>query len=1364
VNVLTGNFKVGNGTPTLTLNGEDAYVEGTLEVDGVLNTATYATIAGGIQTSRGSDLYMDGSWSTFDLYFPSINSNETVIQGSVNDLTMIGGGANSPGVVQLGNFSGFFGANMYDDDANWRHVRNGIQGYGMEVGNNIGFSWLYSAATNGTNAIVTPTQLMELGGDGALILLGDMTVNGADIITTSTLTGSVFNTNLTTLNIGGATTALNLAGGSGSTGCTIDGSGNLACSGDYTTVGADLITTAATAAVFNTTATTLNIGGATTALNLAGGSGSTGCTIDGSGNLACSGDLAVTGNDITGTSTLTANVFNTNTTGNVNIGNGLTSGSTWIGGTGAMTGTIHLGVGTGAQTINLGTGGTGIKTINIGTGAVANPITIGSTTSGASVTLQANASNLVNILTGNLKVGNGTPSLTLNGEDAYVEGTLEVDGVLNTATYATIAGGIQTNSGADLYMNGSWSGHDMWFPDISSSETVIQGSDAGLIMHAGGANHAGAIQLQPYTAIIGEGLYNDGSYWRHVRNTQNGYVMEIGQNTGIKWLLSPTTNGTNAIVTPTELLTIGGSGNMVLLGDLAVTGNDLTGTTTLAASLFTTHTTGAINLGTGLTSGALTLGGTGAMTGNINLGTGTGAQTINLGTGGTGAKTLSVGSTAASSSVTVNAPATGLVNVLTGNFKVGNGTPTLTLNGEDAYVEGTLEVDGAVQFDGVFTNAVSSATVANFNRTTNDGTIISIQQDGTEEGTIAIAGNTVSYNAFTGSHYAWTDQAIDRHALVSLTGINRHLHGSDESEILYGIQVSSAANDARALGAYLSVLEPAMPASDDNPHMVMSVGNGGVWIVDAGADLSAGDYLVTASVAGHAMRDDASFPVSHVIGRLTEDIDWDMIATTLPDGTKHTVATIEFGAFDRTNASSGLAFVGTYDDGGAGLDYEFGLSLVPSAASSHLAFTNGVGTEVARLTDSGDLHLTGRLYLSDRGAMQSDAYLYYDGSDPSIGYINTNAAGFGTGSYDFAETFPSVDDLEAGELVMVDTARDAHVKRADDSRETNGYLLAGIVSTRPGFLAGVRDVGHFPVALKGRVPTKVNLENGPIAIGDPISISTEPGVGMKADAKSYVVGIALQAYDGTQADNLITVFLKVGWYNGSAVEASSESVAGEITTEITGALDMKGQPIIGIGALAGLGDSWSLDSEGRFVIKEVRADKVVTKETTVSIDDEVQMTGASLVQVGNSEVRVHNPSVHADSRVFITFYGNVEGSWWIDERVDGAFMVKLSKPASTDLRFEYWIVNIEDKRTVIETIAPEVLDEVLSAPTPLESPATVSGENSNEGEPDETPADEEAVTEPADEGSVTDDSASIGEEDAVEQVTVEEPADNPIVD
>jgi hypothetical protein len=50
--------------------------------------------------------------------------------------------------------------------------------------------------------------------------------------------------------------------------------------------------------------------------------------------------------------------------------------------------------------------------------------------------------------------------------------------------------------------------------------------------------------------------------------------------------------------------------------------------------------------------------------------------------------------------------------VLVGNFKVGGGVPGVALNGEDAYVTGTFEVDGASQFDGAATIGDGGDTVA----------------------------------------------------------------------------------------------------------------------------------------------------------------------------------------------------------------------------------------------------------------------------------------------------------------------------------------------------------------------------------------------------------------------------------------------------------------------------------------------------------------------------------------------------------------------------------------------------------------------------------------------------------------------------
>ena len=41
-----------------------------------------------------------------------------------------------------------------------------------------------------------------------------------------------------------------------------------------------------------------------------------------------------------------------------------------------------------------------------------------------------------------------------------------------------------------------------------------------------------------------------------------------------------------------------------------------------------------------------------------------------------------------------------------------------------------------------------------FNRTSDDGTILRLNQDGTNEGTISVSGSTVSYNGFTGTHWS----------------------------------------------------------------------------------------------------------------------------------------------------------------------------------------------------------------------------------------------------------------------------------------------------------------------------------------------------------------------------------------------------------------------------------------------------------------------------------------------------------------------------------------------------------------------------------------------------------------------------------
>jgi hypothetical protein len=110
--------------------------------------------------------------------------------------------------------------------------------------------------------------------------------------------------------------------------------------------------------------------------------------------------------------------------------------------------------------------------------------------------------------------------------------------------------------------------------------------------------------------------------------------------------------------------------------------------------------------------------------------------------------------------------------------------------------------------------------------------------------------------------------------------------------------------------------------------------------------------------------------------------------------------------------------------------------------------------------------------------------------------------------------------------------------------------------------------------------------------------------------------------------------------------------------------------------------------------------------------------------------------IQPNSRIFITFYGNVDGGWWISERTDGRFEISLQNLAGTDIPFEYLIVNVVDSRTPPEPVDEEdgdgSLDDSSTAPT---EPASTEPDPADSGDPAPTepdPADsgDPAPTEP----------------------------------
>ncbi|MDD2786171.1 MAG: hypothetical protein PHS79_04780 [Patescibacteria group bacterium] len=310
-----------------------------------------------------------------------------------------------------------------------------------------------------------------------------------------------------------------------------------------------------------------------------------------------------------------------------------------------------------------------------------------------------------------------------------------------------------------------------------------------------------------------------------------------------------------------------------------------------------------------------------------------------------------------------------------------------------------------------------------------------------------------------------------------------------------------------------------------------------------------------------------------------------------------------------------------------------------NSTSSGLEFSFATGTNSGNLstatsvfsisnqgnvTATGDLTVGKRLFLGSKttGFGSSSTYIFVDDTlAPTSTYIATNADGWMTSStYDYAERYESKEDLQPGDLVTVDPTGVNLVKRSTSPNEP----ILGIVSTRPGFVTGGYMKGNFPIALAGRVPTRVSIVNGVIQVGDYLTASTVPGVAVKAIGPGNVVGVALESYSGAQ-EGLISVFVKPSYTAGSIGESGTPST-------------------------------------------------VVNNYSTPTTDQQTEIEGLALITAGAKQVHISYDSVLAYPMVYATPNASLDGgSWWIDNRTDTGFDIVISAAQSHDIEFS-WLV------------------------------------------------------------------------------------------
>ena len=93
----------------------------------------------------------------------------------------------------------------------------------------------------------------------------------------------------------------------------------------------------------------------------------------------------------------------------------------------------------------------------------------------------------------------------------------------------------------------------------------------------------------------------------------------------------------------------------------------------------------------------------------------------------------------------------------------------------------------------------------------------------------------------------------------------------------------------------------------------------------------------------------------------------------------------------------------------------------------------------------------------------------------------------------------------------------AHTAALIKASAKNPHGLVGIVSTAPGLSLGAHGhknskTPHVPLALAGRVPVKFSLENGPVMVGDKLTLGTQAGTAARATPGDITIGTALETF------------------------------------------------------------------------------------------------------------------------------------------------------------------------------------------------------------------------------------------------------------
>ncbi len=378
---------------------------------------------------------------------------------------------------------------------------------------------------------------------------------------------------------------------------------------------------------------------------------------------------------------------------------------------------------------------------------------------------------------------------------------------------------------------------------------------------------------------------------------------------------------------------------------------------------------------------------------------------------------------------------------------------------------------------------------------------------------------------------------------------------------------------------------------------------------------------------------------------------------------------------------------------------------------------------------------------------------------------------------DLAEYFATQNPaLGAGQLVCADPSTNNTVTQCSGPNSSP----IGVISTNPAFIGniigdGSEDLRHNPkyrlVGLLGQIDTVVDASTGPITIGDAITSSPTPGLGVKATSAGHIVGYALEPL--ASGTGTIRVLVQPSWYSPAVtpeptvvakptqnsvepvvtIPVNTASQATNLATlDVDGSLNLNGARILSVSALQGYSGVWNLSANGDFTthgqfIGLVNGYSGAPVETYAAMSRQhtIQFSGTSTLQNGSTHILFStlDPAFvdvisHTDSYRVIATPSGLTGQLYISERDQTGFVIR-DVSGSSGVAVDWLVLAVSKDFASTPSIvdAPSIPAPVTDTPVIDGTPSIVAPEIGGDTAPrqDEPVISDEPTPEPIDEPS-----------------------------